>query len=663
MLIPFNKFFILIFSFFISYHVLGQGEILLDSSLSLGELYENTGNYNAALEIYKEQLLKKLTLKEEALYLSKIGSAHYKTKEYQKSKSFYYRAVQKDTASSSLVKNYIGLSYCYKKLKHKDSSIYYVEKANSKNQSLTKSYEQVDSEYKIAFVYSYYGYDQEAISLLLSASNGFKQFPDKKKLANIYNEVAFINRSQGNVKTSLEYYHKAKHLRQEIQDFKGLSAAYNNLGNGHKSLKQLDSALFYYKSSLKIKEEKNYNNQGFTLHNIGTVFYLKGDLPTANAYYKKALSAKKEMNDTATLAYSYNELALIAIESNDLKLGEAYLDSSYVYIQGISELVLRIYELQEKLYEKKGNYHKAYQYQKRYINAYKELYNSQKSKTIIDNQEKYENVKRTKKIENLTEENKLTTEILTKRTIYLIGAIILSLLLLVMYFISKQRQKLFAQKEDFKNLRKLFKSQDIVRNKIGRDLHDIVKSKYEGIRLMIISLHGSSNLKNDIKEITQEIIEANEQVRLLSHRLSPLDQRIRHSTLTQIIRAELNKFQMYNNINVSIIEDFPEEWNSIKLEKQNHLYGIFLEAIHNIKEHSNASEIVINSAISNKKYFRINISDNGIGAGSVLKEGIGIGNMRSRAKLMNGNLNIISDTTGFSIILEFPLNTNTNDEM
>lgn len=656
-----SKNFILTLFCFISYQGMPQSRISLDSILLKGKEYENKRNFDAALDIYKKQLSNGITPKEKSIYLSEIARIHYKMKNYEESKFHYRKSLLTNPSFDLLVKNYIGLSYCFKKTRLKDSSVYYIDKANKINQSLPKSYEKSDSEYKIAFLYSFYGYNEKAMLLFLSGSDDFKKFLEEKKLANIYNEIAFIHRISGNSKVSLEYYHKARYLRQKIQDLKGVSSAYNNLGNGHKSLMQLDSALFYYKKSLKIKQENAYKNQGFTLHNIGTVFYLKKDLPNAKNYYQKALNAKKKEGDKTTLIYSYNELALVAIELNELSLGKVYLDSVNMYKTMDDELTLRVYELQKNLHEKQGNYLKAYQYQEEYINTYKKLYSTKKAKVILDNQEKYENVKKIKRIENLTEENKQRSEALTRTTIYLIGSLILIILLVTLFFINKQRQKLFTQKEDIKNLRKLFQSQDMVRNKIGRDLHDIVKSKYEGIRLMIISLNKSANIANDIKEITQEIVDANEQVRMLSHRLSPLDQRIRHSTLNQIIRSELNKFQLYTNIKVNIENNFPKKWNTMKLEQQNHLYGIFLEAIHNIRDHSNASEILITSSII-RGHCKTIISDNGLGKSAPFKEGIGIGNMKSRAKLMNGNLNITSSIQGFSVVLEFPLN-NINDEI
>jgi signal transduction histidine kinase len=631
-----------------------------ETILEEGKRLESNREYGEALRWYQLALTNSLTNHEQILILTETARMHYYAKEYLKSTSLYHQIIKKDSSNVLLIDNYLGLAYNHWRLKSRDSAIHYTQKASELNSRIPDSYPKVNSNYKIGFIYKSYDLNDTALPFLLNSYDGFRKYNKLKQLANVCNTIALIHRLQGNLSTSLTYYHKGKSIRKELNDIRGVSLAYNNLGNGHKALMQLDSALYYYEKSLQLKQRNNLKNQGFTLHNIGTVYYMKGNHDVAKSFYEKALKKKIEENDTRTQVYTYNELAFIAIEENALENASVYLDSSKNYSTGKTQLTLRWYELQKILFRKKEDFAKAFEFQNLYIDLYKELYRNEKSKVIIDNQEKFDTHKRIQKIEDLTEVNEETTKTLNTRTLYLIGTLALLVFVLVVYYITYQRQKLKSQKEDIKNLKALFSSQDMIRNKIGRDLHDIVKSKYEGIRLMIASLSRSNQLNEDILDINHEMVEANNQVRTLSHRLSPLDQRVQHSTLNQIIRAELNKFQLHSAIQVVITSKLPELWNRMKLESKSNLYGILLECINNIRDHSNATEVIVTPSIQDPISTLI-ISDNGTKK-SPFKEGIGIGNMKSRARLMQGTLQIYTTHQNFQVVLEFPMKNNIEHE-
>ncbi|WP_298423040.1 tetratricopeptide repeat-containing sensor histidine kinase [uncultured Kordia sp.] len=651
----------LVFLFYV-YTSQSQEKLQLDSILSLGKEYIKQKDYKKTLTLYNNNLFQNQKSTDHVLLLSEIGDIHYRLKQYKQSCLFYKKAISIDSSITIVARNYLNLSYSYRKLTNRDSALFFASKLLNIQKRISPSRTKYDSQYKLGLIFKSYDMHDTALSLLLSAYDGFLSMNNEKKLANICNNIAHIQRILGNTNTSLTYYHKGLVLEEKLNNYTGIALVYNNIGNAHKSLKKLDSALHYYQKSIKIKEERALRNKGFTLHNIGTVLYMRNDLNNSKKYYQKALKAKKSQKDSITTIYTYNELALIALKEAEYAVAKRYLDSSKQYIEEINEATLRWYEIQTELNYTEKNYIKAYEYQKAYIEAYKYLFDTKKTKAIIDNQEKFDTANKIKKIENLQTENEITVKTLDKTNKFLISISILFITLLILYFITRQRQKLRIQEEDINNLKKLFKSQDLIRNKIGRDLHDIVKSRYEGIRLMIISLYRSTDLKNNVKDITQEIIAANEQVRMLSHRLSPLDQRIRHSTLSQIIKAELNKLQLYTNIEVTTPTEFPIIWNQMNLDAKNHVYGIFLEAINNIRDHSNASEVIIAHKIKDNDITEVSISDNGKRDTIIVYEGIGIGNMKSRAKLLKGELTITTTKEEFKICLNFPVRENIDEE-
>ena len=599
-----------------------------------------------------------LTNSEKALVLNQLGSEYYRKKSYGASIHFYRAGTSLDTSAASLTKSAIGVGYGFRKLQMRDSALFYIRLADSIHTKLPRSLTKATTAYKIAFIYKEYGFLDTSLSLLLDAYDALKLFDDKTTLVNVCNTIALIHRLQGKTEAALLYYHKAKGLRQQLKDTKGLSSAYNNLANAHKTLKNLDSALLYYNRSLQIKQENSYPNQGYTLHNIGTVHYLKDALDSASTYYQKALTAKRKDNDSASLVYTYNELGLVAMQRGELARSGRYLDSAARSIRGVNETALRWHELKAKLYAEQGDFPEAHNYQSLYIELYKKLYDREKSKTIIDNQDRYDTAKKEETIEVLTVDNDQKTELLHTRTLYLVGAILVVLLLLILYVYTRQRQRLILQRKDIENLQEFYKSQDTIKNNIGRDLHDIVKARYEGIRLMVISLAKSKNLDTDVRDVVREIVEANAQVKTLSHRLSPLDQRIGHSSLNQILKTELNKFQLYSQVKIVLIRRLPDQLNNMELDRMGHLYGIFQEALTNVSDHSEATELFIDSSIEGGSCLIV-LSDNSINTHGNFVEGVGIGNMKSRARLMGGIIRFDQDINGFTIRLRFPLTTRT----
>jgi two-component system sensor histidine kinase DesK len=81
------------------------------------------------------------------------------------------------------------------------------------------------------------------------------------------------------------------------------------------------------------------------------------------------------------------------------------------------------------------------------------------------------------------------------------------------------------------------------------------------------------------------------------------------------------------------------------------------ESLNNIIKHSNATQVEIESSISNSD-FMITIKDNGTGVSEVTNLGNGIKNMRNRVESLNGQFSINNNTGSGTIIkVNIPLNT------
>lgn len=125
----------------------------------------------------------------------------------------------------------------------------------------------------------------------------------------------------------------------------------------------------------------------------------------------------------------------------------------------------------------------------------------------------------------------------------------------------------------------------------------------------------------------------------------------------QHLRMMLNSYSGYNvNVIIKGIADI--NWDAIDAIKKIATYRSLQELMVNMKKHSQASLVVIDFTIENKKVV-INYTDNGVGA---TKEKLlaknGLTNVESRIASVDGTTHFDTDiNTGFQITLTYPLYT------
>ena len=97
-------------------------------------------------------------------------------------------------------------------------------------------------------------------------------------------------------------------------------------------------------------------------------------------------------------------------------------------------------------------------------------------------------------------------------------------------------------------------------------------------------------------------------------------------------------------------------WYEVSNKKKIHIYRIIQEALHNIYKHANASKVTISFKLKNNVICLI-ISDDGSGFDvNKAKSGIGLKNMNSRIKEINGTINITSEKdVGTKVTIEAPI--------
>jgi signal transduction histidine kinase len=120
--------------------------------------------------------------------------------------------------------------------------------------------------------------------------------------------------------------------------------------------------------------------------------------------------------------------------------------------------------------------------------------------------------------------------------------------------------------------------------------------------------------------------------------------------LTKAIKSIIDRVSKSTGIKFTIEEDFIDKIFSE--ENEIHLYRIIQEAVNNIVKHSSATEagIIINRTYEN---IFITISDNGRGfskSNALRKNSMGLSGISERVKLLEGNLEINSESGNGTVL-------------
>lgn len=195
-----------------------------------------------------------------------------------------------------------------------------------------------------------------------------------------------------------EVYLECVKLNKERGDANSLVATYTNLGAIYNRIGLHDSALYFLQEGLRIGkplEDKGLEDISSLYNNMGTIYYSKKDYDQALFYfrnnYNRHLAAKELPDrlpnlwlDALNLADAYSEKGAYdsAFKFGDMSLAIAgQLDSKSKRSDS--------YQILSKLYQHKGDYKKAYEFQRDWYELDTALVNGETYKSIAELEEKY----------------------------------------------------------------------------------------------------------------------------------------------------------------------------------------------------------------------------------------------------------------------------------
>ena len=600
-----------------------------------------------------------------AILYKKTGIQYYRNKQYNIAETRYKKGLRLDSISKIAADLYYNIFIIKRKLNEQDSTLFYLEKSLDLYLALEQDKSAFNAFLSAGVIYKDRQLYNKALTYLIKAYNGFSNLNDEKKLAYVCTTIANIQNRLKNYNQALNYHKQALKLHKKLNNVKGIGRCYSNMANVFDDLKLKDSAITNYKKALIFIKEKDYQ-YATALSNLAGTYKDIGDINLAKKSFKESIEINKALKDTTSLLYNYNGMASLYLEQNNLIKAKFYLDDVSSFMPSVTDNIgiLNYYENEVEYHQKKQNYKMALEYQLKYSSLFKAIYNIEQAEIVQNLQAQFDYEKSENEILKLNLINKDAQLLLAEKnesiksknlTLIILG--IIMVLLIVTYYLFSQKQKATIQSVKIEKLEAIYEGQETIKKRIARDLHDIITTNFDGLRLRILALKPTSKKPELIDGITSDIKNVNQQIRVVSHRLYPLEMQMDNGNrkFKDVIKSRLSEFQLYGNIFVDLEDKLPETINELNLTAQNNFYGILLEVLNNIEKHAHATKLSIKCYTDSKNQIHFVFLDNGIGIEHNAKDGIGLLNIKQRCEILNGNCSIKKVASGTEVHINFPL--------
>jgi class 3 adenylate cyclase len=143
-------------------------------------------------------------------------------------------------------------------------------------------------------VYNDQGKYPETLNNYFASLDIRKEIEDKKGISASYNNIGLIYEDLGNFTEALKYHFASLKIKEEIGYTAGIAASYTNIGIIYKKQGNYTEALKNFKASLAIEEVQSWIADDYL--NIGNIYERQGDFREALANYAIDLKISQQIN-------------------------------------------------------------------------------------------------------------------------------------------------------------------------------------------------------------------------------------------------------------------------------------------------------------------------------------------------------------------------------
>ena len=594
-------------------------------------------------------------------YYFKLSDSYYNIQEDQKninvSRIVYKMSEEsKDTLGVAKGLYYIG-DYHFSKFNN-DSAYYYYTKAEKTYLSLNVNNVDISrlrfNKASILFQEKdFLGCETAVISILKTA----KQKNNTRLVYDCYISLGNALDGLNDSTNALDYYNKAFVMTSELKDdpqYLILKAqAYNYIGRLYQKQNEYSKAISYFTRALSFDDfkEKLPFLYGNLINNLG---YSKLKLGDMSCIYnlREALDLREDIDNSPGIVSSKLNLSEYYLTQKDTVKAITYSTEALqkAHENRIFEDELKSLELLAKIDAKN-----TINYNNRFIRLTDSLQNNERAirnKFARIEFETDEILVEKKNIE--TEKDKISYQ----RWVIL-GFSGLTLIVMGLLYVARmQRAKnkeLQLEQEKQKANEEIYSlmldqqtrinaGRDAEKKRISQELHDGVMSKLTSTRLNLFILSKRTD-EDTIKKCLEHIANIQnieKEIRGISHDLAKdiFATKDSFKMIMEGLFEEQNELSTSTHFTLEINDSI--QWDAIASTIKMNLYRIFQESIQNVNKYAKAKEVIA-SITQFENEIHVDISDNGVGFDTTkTKEGIGLKNMKTRMKSVNGVLEVES---------------------
>ncbi|RKD17059.1 hypothetical protein BCY91_02615 [Pelobium manganitolerans] len=460
--------------------------------------------------------------------------------------------------------------------------------------------------------------------------------------AKVNKNIGAVFLSLGKFAEALKYDNIAETYAIKAKDERTLADLANNKGAALEQLMQFDAAKHNYLKALKFYTENNINDRVcLTYNNLAILAKVQKKPAEAILYYRLAVSyAEKAKNKWLSAAIG-NNLGNLLSEMGNYAPADKELQKALLLEKEIDAGEL-IHETLENLSEnekRRGNYEKALAYLKEGAKAKDQYLNLANTKELARLREEFDAKNRDRKIQLLSQENKIQQLRLHERNLTIISVIAAFVALGVIASLAFSRYRLRqATKIKLATAETRHQIQE-EKLRISRELHDNI-----GAQLTFVN----SNIQNlALRQAENDTLQQTKQ--MLQHTIKELRSTVwlinkQEFALEEFVVKLREYLKPYHgskpNIDISLQTD---QDYALEAFVASNLFRMVQELINNAMKHAEAQEIHI-EITGKHRFININVSDDGKGFDLNDKwGGYGLKNLQARAESIKGRLTMHSE--------------------
>lgn len=579
----------------------------------VGQLYWYTGNYSGALE-----------------------------------KFFASIKIAKEAGDKNLSIAYNGIGNCLSRMGNYPEALKYYFAYLNNSKELNDKWNIATAYGNIGNVYEAQGNYPEALQNYFACSKAMELVGEKGGVAESNNNIGNIYRIQNNYAEAIEYYFKAIKNAQEINERYKMAESHNGIGLAYSKQGNSTEAMKHFYAALKLAKEVNVDYTiAIALSNIGQEYLFQKKYAEAKKNFQTALDLNKKNKLNSNIADNYIALGKLSELTGDFGNSKKYLGDAISLSKeiGSKELISESYHSMAELGSAIGNFAQAFANYKMSVLYRDSMLNEKTNKQTSLLKIQYETEKKDREIAENKMQMALKETELTKKSNanrMLIAGIAVLVLLIVLGSISFiQRQKLRDRDKEIEKQIAL----EQTRAAIARDLHDDIGATLSSVQIMSSFASQSIEVNNRdaiqwIKKVGDSTGDILQNIRDIIWTMNPDNDRA--DELFIRMKQFASQVLEPKNIQYSFtVNDEVEPYLNTLPAKRN-LFLVYKEALNNAAKYSNCSQVNISFKMDKLKCM-LRIEDNGIGFdANTVVNGNGIKNMKRRALLLNGTIEIFS---------------------